>query len=158
MKPNNTNLYAFAYPEIITSFDSVLNDFINNSFPDMTNSFGQDFYVKGSYPKVNILETKNSVVIEASVPGLKKEDINITLKDKFLTISGDSNQSLMQEEGAKYVMRELKKSKFQRTFSIGDIINKEKITAECCDGILKIELPKYVADERTDLPKKIAIK
>ena len=64
------------FVEFMMPFDRMFDEFIKINFPGLQSKFGNDFYEKGSYPKVDILETKNELVIEAAVPGMSKEDIS----------------------------------------------------------------------------------
>lgn len=129
--------------ELITPFDSLLNELFNDNFAPLKQAFGDDFFVRGSYPKVNVVDTDTSVIIEAAIPGMSKEDITLKIDNDVLTISGTSKQN-SDYEGGTFVRREIKRSKFERSFSLNDNIDNEAITAACNDGVLKLTLPKVV--------------
>tara|TARA_B100000287_G_C20198595_1_gene609054 strand:+ start:122 stop:598 length:477 start_codon:yes stop_codon:yes gene_type:complete len=133
--------------ELITPFDSLLNELFNDNFPVLTKSFGEDFFVKGSYPKVNVIDNDNDIIIEAAVPGMSKEDITLNVKDDVLTISGKSNQNDKYTNGS-FLRREIKKSRFERSFALGENLNKEAITASCNSGILVLTLPKLQPEDK----------
>lgn len=137
----------YSSTELITPFDSLLNELFNDNFAPLKQAFGDDFFVRGSYPKVNVVNTDESVVIEAAVPGMAKEDITLEIKDDVLTISGKSNQSDEYENGS-YVRREIKKSRFERSFALGDNLDRNSISATCDNGVLKLVLPKFAPEER----------
>jgi HSP20 family protein len=133
----------YSSTELITPFDSLLNELFNDNFAPLKQAFGEDFFVRGSYPKVNVLDTDDAVIIEAAIPGMSKADITLKIDNDVLTISGASNQNA-DYEGSTFVRREIKKTKFERSFALNDNINNEAITALCEDGILRLNLPKVV--------------
>ena len=133
----------YSTTELITPFDSLLNELFNDNFAPLKQAFGDDFFIRGSYPKVNVLDTDQAVVIEAAIPGMNKEDITLKIDNEILTISGASNQNA-DYEGATFVRREIKKPKFERSFALSDNIDNEAITAHCENGILRLTLPKVV--------------
>ena len=137
----------YSTTELITPFDSLLNELFNDNFAPLKQAFGDDFFVRGSYPKVNVISTDESVVIEAAVPGMAKEDITLEVKEDVLTISGKSNQA-NNYEGASFVRREIKKSRFERSFALGDNLNREAISASCNNGVLTLILPKVSPEEK----------
>ncbi|MCX7727437.1 MAG: Hsp20/alpha crystallin family protein [Chitinispirillaceae bacterium] len=94
-----------------------------------------------TYPLVNIYEDKDNVVVTAELPGMNKENINITYNEGILTISG-------KRELPEYVKKmtairqERATGSFEKTVRIPVKIEQEKITASFTDGILTITLPK----------------
>lgn len=92
-------------------------------------------------PPVNILEDENEFVLELSVPGFSKEEINIELENDLFTISSKEKvgESL---NGQKYSRREFFMTSFKRSFTLPDTVNQEEIAAKFENGILRITLPK----------------
>jgi HSP20 family protein len=146
----------FSHAELITPFDSLINELFNDSFSGLSKTFGDDFFVKGSYPKVNVLDLKDRVVIEAAIPGMTKEEVVVELKDDVLTLSGDKRQS-DEYSDVSFVRRELKRSRFQRSFALGEHLNQDEITASCVDGILTLEIPKVEPDKDKKIARVIDI-
>jgi HSP20 family protein len=146
----------YSTTELITPFDSLLNELFNDNFSGLTKSFGEDFFIRGSYPKVNVVDAENEIVIEAAVPGLSKEDISLEIKDDILTISGNSNQN-SNYSNESFVRREIKRSKFQRSFALGENLNKDNVRASCLDGVLTLRVPKIMPEEKVSEPKYIPI-
>ncbi|MFA7381070.1 MAG: Hsp20/alpha crystallin family protein [Bacteroidia bacterium] len=140
-KNNNELLRDTLFPKF---FNSMVGDF----FPD-TASDNRFFS-----PKVDIVEKDNQFEVHASLPGLKKEDIKIDLKNDVLTISGERKFQNEQKE-AKYHLVESHYGSFSRSFSLPETVNKESIQAEFKDGILNLILPKA---EPKDNSLKIEIK
>tara|TARA_B100000131_G_scaffold97853_1_gene95002 strand:- start:1889 stop:2365 length:477 start_codon:yes stop_codon:yes gene_type:complete len=146
MNRNKLQRYKpFSHAELITPFDTIINEFFNDTYSGLSKTFGDDFFVKGSYPKVNVLDLDNEVVIEAAIPGMSKEDVVVEVKSGTLTISGDSNQDSFSESH-KFIRRELKKSRFQRSFALGDNLDHESIMASCNNGILTLNIAKLKPD------------
>ena len=133
----------YSTTELITPFDSLLNELFNDNFAPLKQAFGEDFFVRGSYPKVNVVDTDDAIIIEAAIPGMNNEDVTLKVDSDVLTISGANNQN-SEYEGSTFVRREIKKTKFERSFALSDNINTNAITALCENGILKLNLPKVV--------------
>lgn len=109
-------------------FDRVFHDFFGDGFNQFDN-FNTDVIDKG-----------DSYVLEAELPGFKKEEINIDLDKDTLTISAEHKDEKKEKKGS-YVRQERRYNSYCRSFHIPGI-RKEDITAEYSDGILEISLPK----------------
>jgi len=105
------------------------------------------------YPMVDIVEKKDEYIVNAELPGMKKDDIHITFKDGVLTIEGERKQE-KEEKDVDFHRVERRYGKFCRTFQIPDAIKEDKINAVYKDGILTVHLPK--AEEAR--PKEIEVK
>lgn len=103
-------------------------------------------------PAVDIYETDEKLVLKAELPGLKKEDIDIQVRDNTLTLKGEKKfEKEVKEENYHRVERAY--GSFQRFFTLPSTIKQEGIEATFKDGILEISLPK--AEEAK--PKKVKI-
>jgi HSP20 family protein len=92
-------------------------------------------------PAVDLYEKDDHFVIKAELPGIKKDDIKVDLKDRVLTLSGErSYDNEVKEEN--YYRRERSYGKFQRAFTLPVDVDSDKIKAEFKDGVLQIEIPK----------------
>jgi HSP20 family protein len=143
--------------EFLAPFDSFFDEVFSKTFPDLSKSFGVGFWEKGSYPKVDVIEHDDKFIIEAEIPGLKKEDVSVELVDDVLSIKGEKrHDSESKNDTGKYLRRELKRSSFKRSFSLGDNIDKTGVDAEFNNGVLTVILKKV----EPSLPniKKIDIK
>jgi HSP20 family protein len=105
----------------------------------------------GWAPAVDLYEDKDTVTVQAELPGLKKEDINISLEDGFLTISGERKQE-QKAEGAESYRTERFVGIFQRTVSLPSEVDAEKIKASYTDGILTVTLPKSEKSKPKQIP------
>lgn len=140
--------------EFLKPFDQVFDQMLTQQFPNFAEQTGIDF-LKGAYPKCNIIDTTEDVQVIAEIPGLTKDDVNIKVESGVMTISG--KQSAMTKKGEakqiKYIRRELKHSSFKRSFELGDTLDPSKISAKFENGILNITIPK----KEESLPKTIDI-
>lgn len=96
-------------------------------------------------PAADVSESTNHVDIRIDVPGIKKDDIEITLEDGYLAISGHRDDTSDVEEGKNAIRRERRSGSFTRRFAIGDRFDAEKIRAEVHDGVLHLFVPKAEA-------------
>ena len=92
-------------------------------------------------PAMDIRESKDAYTVTAELPGLTKKDVEITVEDNVLTLSGEGH--LEEEgEGEKYHRIERSYGSFKRSFTLPIQVIQEKVDARFTDGILTIELPK----------------
>ncbi len=102
---------------------------------------------------MDMMQTDDEVIIEASIPGINPDDINISVTGDTLTIRGDIKTDEEIKE-ANYHMREIKRGSFARSVLLPSQVVSEKAKAEFENGILKLTLPK--AEEVK--PKTITVK
>lgn len=101
---------------------------------------------------LDVAETENAYEVSATVPGVKVEDIDITLDRNVLTIQGES-QAEQTQEGQRYHIRERRYGSFARSVRLPEGIKGDEISADYDNGILKIHIPK--AEETK--PKRIEV-
>lgn len=126
--------------EFLKPFDQVFDQMLTQQFPNFAEQTGIDF-LKGAYPKCNIIDTEDSVSVIAEIPGLTKDDVNIKVENGVMTISGKQS-AIDKDPTTKYIRRELKHSSFKRSFELADTLNPSKISAKFENGILQITIPK----------------
>jgi HSP20 family protein len=131
----------FNRDEFLTPFDTIFDDFMNRTHPTFGSDFGIDFFGKGSYPKVNILDFDDKIQLEAEIPGLRKKDLTIEVKEGVLTLAG-KKENKANEKPRGYIKRELKRSAFHRSFKLDHTLIADEIEATFADGILYIDIPK----------------
>jgi HSP20 family protein len=93
------------------------------------------------YPAVDVLEGKDSYLIRAELPGMKKEDIKVEVNHRTLTLSGE-RKCEKPAEGVNYRHIERVDAKFWRSFSLPETVKHDGIEAAYNDGILEVRLPK----------------
>ena len=101
-------------------------------------------------PEVNIFETREGYVLEAEMPGVSKEDLDITLEGNELTIVGHRHAEKFEGET---LFRESSHADFRRLFELDPAIDTSKIAAKIEQGLLELTLPK---SERVK-PRKITV-
>lgn len=124
-----------------------------NDFFDMSSifdSFFEDpfrsvFFSAGNPMKADIRETEKEYIIDAELPGIKKEDIKLDLRDDTLTISVEHNEQV-NEEKDNYIRRERRFGSFCRSFYVENVKH-ENVTAKYNDGILTVNIPKAEAGQ-----------
>jgi len=103
--------------------------------------------------KVDVQESENAYVIEAEMPGINKEEINLSLDDDRLTVSVRRNEEVKNEKG-NYIHRERRYSSMQRSIFLAGV-GDEGIDAKLENGVLSITVPKKI---KPDYSKQIEIK
>lgn len=114
-------------------FASIFDNFFNDSFTPA-------FFTASQPIKADIREMEKEYVIEADMPGVKKEDIKLDLRDGVLTIGVEHNEQV-EEKRENYIRKERKYGSYCRSFNV-DGVNQEGVTAKYSDGVLTVNLPK----------------
>jgi HSP20 family protein len=92
-------------------------------------------------PPVDILETGDQVVLSVEVPGFEKEDLVLEVDGRQLTLRGEKREPALAA-GQTAVHRERRFGKFERSFTLGFGVDRERISADFTDGVLTVTLPK----------------
>jgi len=102
---------------------------------------------------LDVSERNDEFLISAELPGVKKDDISVTLENGVLTISAEMKSEQDEKEGERVVRQERRYGKYVRSLRLGTQIDEKKISAHYKDGVLQLTLPK--AEEVK--PKKITV-
>ena len=97
---------------------------------------------KARIPAVDVAETDTAYQVKAELPGIRKEDLDVTVDDGVLTIKAEHNDNQEQTENGQLIRQERSYGKFARSLRLGANVDEETITAEYRDGVLHITLPK----------------
>lgn len=108
---------------------------------------------RSTVPALDIVEKENEIVVNAELPGVKKEDVKITFENNILTLSSDQKPAEVSEK-ATVLLKEIRTSGFNRSVKFGFQVDATKIFAEMSNGVLTITLPK--SEEAK--PKQIEVK
>lgn len=127
------------------TFSSMLDRFFNESVNSRNFS--------GFTPHVDACETEKGYEIEVSLPGVKREDINIDFQEGRLTITGERRLE-KKEEGRRFHMLETQYGSFSRSFYLPDKVNPDQISASFENGVLLVSVPK---DEHKTMKRQINI-
>jgi len=134
---------------------SSLQERMNRLFSDFRYRapVGEEEITQGAWvPPVDIYETSDSIVLEAELPGLTKDNIVVEVKNNTLTLKGDKKfEREVKEENYHRVERSY--GSFQRAFTLPSTVQQDRVKAKFRDGILEITIPK--AEEAK--PKQIKV-
>ena len=129
--------------------------FIPGNFVNLVENLFNDSFShaekKGYFnPKVDIIEKENEFELQAVLPGIKKEDINLELNNNKLTLSGE-RKFVKDEKNEKYHIVESHYGSFSRSFNLPENVNADSIKARVADGILFVTIEK--ADPKAGVAK-----
>ena len=99
-------------------------------------------------PQMDILETRNEIIIQAEISGVKKEDIIIEVSNKAVKISG-SRKSNHPDQTATYRLAEIQFGQFERVLYLPSLIDVGKVAASFSNGFLEIVLRKFFSNKIT---------
>jgi len=130
--------------EVRSLMDSAFDDFFSRS-PVTYNGMGA--------VEVNLMQTDDDLVVKASIPGVKPEDINISISGDTLTLRGEIKED-EEYKDANYHIKEMRQGSFSRTMTLPVKVDADKAKAEFENGVLRLTMPK--AEEVK--PKTITVK
>jgi HSP20 family protein len=134
---------------------ATLQDRINRLFSE---SFGQsrdlddDMRECAWRPAVDIFETKGELVFNVELPGIRKSDVSVEVKDNVLTLKGERFPE-PQIDAEHYYRKEICFGTFERSFTLQEMIQPELIKATFKDGVLKVKIPR----PQVEKPNKITV-
>lgn len=118
----------------------MFEDFYNTSFG--ISPFLEDFGSTGDFsPRINVEESEEEITVAAELPGLKPEDVEISIENKMLTISGEKREE-KEDTGKRHYRVERSFGSFTRRVSLPTEVEEDQVEASLQDGLLKIALPK----------------
>ena len=122
-------------------FDHFFNDFLSNRWPRLLD-WNTPNLSPTSFPRVDIIDHDQSIEVHAALPGVKKEDVSVSIHHQTITISTTSKEEKKEEEPGKYFRREISHGEFQRSLALPENIDDEQAKASFKDGILTVTIPK----------------
>ena len=131
-----------------------IHNTIQQYFDDFS-SMKSSFNTESFSPRIDISEKGNQLIIDAEVPGVKKEDLKITLQDNILTIEGEK-KNVSEESERKYFRTERSYGSFKKSFTLPEDVDSEKVDANFKNGVLSILLSKV--EEKAPIEKVIEVK
>ncbi len=121
---------------------STLRDELDRLFESPLAEFAQsNQLLSGWTPALDVYEQKDNVVVRAELPGMKKEDIEVTLHENTLSISGERKHEETHKEKEVY-RAERFFGRFQRSVTLPVLVSGDKVKAQYKDGVLTVTLPK----------------
>ena len=121
---------------------------LDNDFDDMFEGFFRPMHAfdeSGSrdlVPAVDVSENENEFVVRIEIPGVRKEDVNVTVENGVLTISAESKSETEEKEGERIIRQERRYGKYMRSLRLGSDIDESNVKAIHKDGVLQVTLPK----------------
>ena len=141
------SLIRYQPVSLFDQFNQELNRFFNHARPITAAREARDWA-----PAVDIREEDDRFLLMADIPGVKREDVEVTLEDGVLTIRGE-RRTETEETREGFHRKERVHGSFLRQFTLPDTVNPDSISATVTDGVLEIGIPKQAQPE----PKKITI-
>lgn len=104
--------------------------------------------VEAHMPKVDVIDKDGEVRIKAELPGVKKEDLDVSLSDNSVTIRATTRSETEEEREGEYFRREIRSGEFRRTLPLPNEVIGDKASANFEDGVLTLVLPKAAKAKR----------
>jgi len=133
-----------------TIFDDLYD--IGRSIDKVFSGYSPRRFGTYKWPETNVYENHDDYIVVSKLPGVDKKDVNITLKDNALKISGERKKDKLEKSNL--YIDERFSGTFERNFMLGEKVDADKISAEMKNGILIVKLPKSPETK----PKSINIK
>lgn len=145
------NLTRYRTPGGLGTLRNEVDDLFDRFFRDWPTS---THLTRGDYwPALDLAEEGDNLVVKADLPGIKPEDVELSVQDNMLTLAGEKKQE-HEDKSDNFYHSERRYGAFRRTIQLPSSVDPDKVDAKFHDGVLTITLPK---DART-LPKRIAVK
>lgn len=142
------NLIRFEPFGEMMSLRDAMNSLFEESFVNPVLTRGQNMAMP-----LDVAETKDTFIVEATLPGVKPEDLDVTIQDNVLTITGETRREQKDGDQPNYHRVERSYGHFSRSISLPTQVDAAKISATLEHGVLHLDLPKVEAVK----PHKIAI-
>lgn len=117
-------------------------DSFTNQIERYFNDFSSSFERRAISPSVDVYEYEDNLVVEIEAPGIKKEDMKITLEDNILTVEGEKKHHINENENIKCFRAERTFGGFKRSFTLPVDVDPDQTKAKFEDGVLIINLQK----------------
>lgn len=125
---------------------------LHNEVDDLFGSFFQGldrpFGGRHAWPAIDVAEQDDAIVVRAEVPGCKADDIDISVYNNTLTITGEKKETKEQKDNG-YYYSESSYGSFRRDMNLPAEVDRDKVEATCKDGVLSIKLPKAAQSKAT---------
>ncbi len=129
--------------DAVSTLDRMLDDVMGSAFGTATNP-------RTFTPTIDIRTSNDEVVFVCDVPGMKRDDLEITLENHILTLKGERRFERRENE---QVLLGRAYGNFSRSFTLPDALDEEHLSAELADGVLTVKIPRHPKAK----PRKISI-
>jgi HSP20 family protein len=114
---------------------------IDDLFDGFFRGLDKPFFGYKGWPAIDVTDNDSAVVVRAEIPGCKAEDINVSVYENTLTISGEKKETKQEKEKG-YYHQESTYGSFRREINLPTDVDSDKIEADYKDGVLSVTLPK----------------
>lgn len=128
-------------------FDDVLSRRWLRPFSWELPSWGRLAPFEGRVPKVDVIDRESEIVVHAELPGVRKEDLDVSVAENVLTIKASTKHEQKEEKG-EYYRRERSVGAFSRTLTLPSGADESKVKATFKEGLLELVFPKLTAAKR----------
>lgn len=132
------------------------NNFVDNFFDDFFTL--PTMYRNNRMMDTNVKDLGKEYMLEIEIPGYDKKDVHAELKDGYLTISAEKQETKEEKENGKFIRRERYSGSCKRSFYVGETLKEDDFQATFENGVLKLVFPKAEPVPKVDEKKYIAIK
>ncbi len=118
---------------------------LDDMFPELVRRFMRPSQMNPDAPseiRVDVSETDKDYQVRAEIPGVKKEDIRVSIDRNFVSISAEVKQEKEEKSGARSLVKEMYYGSASRGFSLAQEVDEAASVAKYEDGVLKLTLPK----------------
>lgn len=130
----------------LSDFDNFFDEFLSRRWPRLMDWNFPTIGLEKDFPKVDIIDHKGEIEVQAALPGVKKEDVDVSINNQTITIH-TTTKAEKKEEG-KYFRHEITRGEYQRTLSLPDYVDYDNAKATFKDGLLKVTIPKTAKGKR----------
>jgi HSP20 family protein len=134
--------------DLFGDFDDIINQMRRG--PLYRNEEGE----RALAPAIDVSENDHAYVVRAELPGVKKDDLDVTINDGMLTINAETRYEHDEKKKGRVIRQERRYGKYVRSMRLGNDVDDARVTADYTDGILTLTLPKSEEVK----PKKIDVK
>ncbi|MFA6618781.1 MAG: Hsp20/alpha crystallin family protein [Candidatus Neomarinimicrobiota bacterium] len=136
----------YSVPQVSRFYNSLMDSFLNDPF------LSESEEPVHWNPRMEVEENQDEFLLNVEAPGLSKKDIDISVKDNVITISGEKKEKVRKKE-SQYHLNEIRYGRFCRSFQLPNNVDVDKIKGNWNEGILSVEIPKTEVAK----PRKIEI-
>lgn len=134
----------------LTRFNRLFDDAVlNDCFMPIDRRMGNQL------PAIDVHETDSQYLVDVNLPGIKKEDIHVSMENGILTVQGETKTEEKEEKGGKLIRHERHVGSYMRQFSVGSEVDPDTIDAKFENGVLSLQLTKVKKNKANRLEIKV---
>lgn len=145
-KPENENIVPFRPLSMFEEMERMFENFMPQGW--MRSHTPGLSLLDEQMPKVDVIDNDDTLLIRATLPGVKKENLEVSTTDHSLTIRGTVHEEHKEEKKGEYYRKEISSGNFLRTVSLPALVDESGISARYKDGMLEVTIPKKENEKR----------